>query len=74
VLIITSEDGLAYAKGALENMKQGTVYIDSSLPFPDAQARVVQQGFRETAGAKEAAKYSLSYMLEKEGFFGSTPD
>ncbi len=69
VLIITSEDGLAYAKGALENMKQGTVYIDSSLPVPNTSARIVQHGFRETAGAKEAAKYSLTYVLQREGYF-----
>jgi len=69
VLIITSEDGLAYAKGALENMKQGTVYIDSSLPVPKTAARIEQHGFRETAGVKEAAKYSLGYVLQREGYF-----
>jgi len=69
VLIITSEDGLAYARTALDNMQTGLVFIDESLPVPDTKATLIRQPFRETAGAKEAAKYSLTYMLQREGYF-----
>jgi hypothetical protein len=69
ILIITSEDGLAYARTALGNMQKGLVFIDESLPVPDAKATIIRHPFRETAGVKEAAKYSLTYVLQREGFF-----
>ena len=69
ILIITSEDGLAYARTALGNMQQGLVFIDESLPVPDTQATVIRQPFRETAGSRNAALVSLLYMLKETGYF-----
>ncbi|MFH0760356.1 MAG: thiamine pyrophosphate-dependent enzyme [Bacteroidota bacterium] len=69
ILIITSEDGLAYARTALGNMQKGLVFIDESLPVPDTKATLIRQPFRETAGSRNAALFSLLYMLKETGFF-----
>ncbi|HBB91194.1 MAG TPA: hypothetical protein DC042_05615 [Bacteroidales bacterium] len=68
-LIITSDDGLAYAKGALAAMKEGTVYIDSSLPVPETKASVVTYAFREFAGSRNAALVGFLYLLKEAALY-----
>jgi 2-oxoglutarate ferredoxin oxidoreductase subunit beta len=65
ILIITSDDGLSYAKATLAAMKEGTVFIDSSLPAPETQAKVVASNFREQAGSRNAAMAAFLFMLRE---------
>jgi Pyruvate/2-oxoacid:ferredoxin oxidoreductase gamma subunit len=69
ILIITSEDGLAYARTALGLMQEGLVFIDESLPVPETKATLVRHPFRDMAGSRNAALYCLLIMLKQTGYF-----
>ena len=69
ILLITSEDGLAYARNTLTLMKEGTVYLDSTLPDPITGAEVKRFGFREVSGARNAAMTAFLLMLRDMGYF-----
>ncbi len=63
VIIITSQDGLEYTSATLKNMKKGLLIIDSSLSLPDTGIKVLKHNFREIAGSRSAAIYSLLFYL-----------
>jgi len=69
ILLITSEDGLAYAHNALSSMKSGTVFIDASLPEPETAARVIRYDFREHAGSRNAALIAFLFMLKQTDLY-----
>jgi len=70
ILIITSQDGLNYAKAALTNMSvDGFIFIDESLMLPETKAKVTQHDFRSKAGSKFASIYALLYYLNFSNIF-----
>lgn len=69
VLIVTSTDGLGYARAAAERMKEGVIYIDESLDAPKTAAKVVKVPFRERVGAKSSAMYAVFYVTHHEKFY-----
>jgi pyruvate/2-oxoacid:ferredoxin oxidoreductase beta subunit len=69
VMIITSEDGLAYSRGALNNMDMGLLIIDEELDVPNTSVEVHRFPFRKMAGNKTAALFSLLYYLKKKETF-----
>jgi pyruvate/2-oxoacid:ferredoxin oxidoreductase beta subunit/Pyruvate/2-oxoacid:ferredoxin oxidoreductase gamma subunit len=66
VAIITSVDGLGHSKKRIEAMKEGTLFIDSSLPVPSTGANVVQHDFR-SIGARDASIFAVFYFAAKTG-------
>lgn len=68
-MIITSEDGLQYAQPTLTRLQASTVYIDDSLVIPQTQARIVRVKFRETVGGKDAALFSMFWLLQDSKVF-----
>lgn len=64
IAIVTSQDGLEYSKKRIESMKQGTLYIDSSLQVPSTKAQVIQYDFRE-GHARDASILSVFYFAKK---------
>ncbi|HPD96597.1 MAG TPA: thiamine pyrophosphate-dependent enzyme [Tenuifilaceae bacterium] len=69
VLVITSPEGLAFAKATIANMKQGAMlFIDSSLEAPETKATVIPVPFREKVGARNSALYSIFYLIHKNGY------
>jgi len=66
-VVITSADGLAHNRQRIEGMTQGTVWIDDTLPEPQTGARVQVRDFRERAGARNAAIYSLLTFVDESG-------
>jgi len=64
VAIITSTDGLAHSKSRIEQMKGGTLFIDSSLTVPKTEATIVQHDFRNI-GARDSSIYSAFYFAAK---------
>lgn len=64
IAIITSQDGLEHSKKRVEAMKQGTLYIDSSLPIPSTKANIVQYNFRES-NPRDASLLSIFYFAKK---------
>lgn len=66
-LIITSEDGLHWAKPKLATMRSGRVFVDASLPEPEAAVSVVVRDFRTPFGAKNAALLALATVAQEEG-------
>lgn len=69
ILIITSFDGLNYAKAAAGRMKSGIIYIDSTLVVPQIGAEVVKLPFRERVGARNSAMYGVFYLINQKGIF-----
>jgi pyruvate/2-oxoacid:ferredoxin oxidoreductase beta subunit len=69
VLIITSVDGLNYAKAAAARMKGGLLLVDESLDVPQTGAKVVKFPFRERVGARNSAFYSIFWYLNNNNPF-----
>ncbi len=69
VMMITSDDGLAYSMGILKNMDKGLVIVDEELNVPESKATVVRFPFRMNAGNKTAALFSLLFYLKKADVF-----
>jgi len=69
VLIITSADGLGYARAAAGRMKGGLLMIDQSLDLPETGAEVVRLPFRERAGGRNSALHSMFQLVERTGIF-----
>jgi 2-oxoglutarate ferredoxin oxidoreductase subunit beta len=63
VLIITSSDGLSYARGTAGGMKKGKILIDDQLQPPVTGAEIVKIPFRSRAGDKSSSMYSIFYLL-----------
>jgi 2-oxoglutarate/2-oxoacid ferredoxin oxidoreductase subunit beta len=69
VLIITSNEGLTYARAAAGRMKGGILLIDESLEAPVTGARVIKVPFRERVGARNSALYSIFWYLNHSNIF-----
>jgi len=69
VLIITSPDGLGYARAAAGRMKHGVIYIDETLEVPQTGARIEKVPFRERVGAKSSALYAVFYAVHYEKLY-----
>ncbi|MGC8916050.1 MAG: thiamine pyrophosphate-dependent enzyme [Thermoanaerobaculum sp.] len=65
-LVITSEDGLHWAKPKLAAMRGGRVFVDASLPVPQAPVPVEVRDFRKPFGAKNAALLALATLARDE--------
>ncbi len=63
VLIITSTDGLNYARAAAGRMRAGLMLIDETLEAPQTGAQVIKVPFRERVGARNSALYSMFWYL-----------
>jgi len=64
-VVITSEDGLGHNRGRIEAMAGGRVWIDGSLELPRSGAEVQVRDFRDRAGARNAAVYSLLTVVRE---------
>ncbi len=67
VVIVTSEDGLEHNRARIEGMTAGVVWIDSTLEAPQTGAEVQVRPFREEAGPRNAAIYSLLTFVKASG-------
>ncbi len=65
-LVITSEDGLHWARPKLLAMRHGRVFVDASLPKPEASVPVEVRDFRTPFGAKNAALLALATVAREE--------
>jgi len=64
-VIITSEDGLAFAKKTIEGLQPDNIlYIDDSLAAPKTLAQVVKHDFRNKLGARSSVLYAIAYFLQ----------
>ena len=68
VIIITSEDGLNFARKFVNNASEDTLLIiDSTLEVPETQARTVVHHFREHFGGRNASITALYEYLRQSG-------
>ncbi len=58
VAIISSQDGLNHNRQRIEKMKDGLLFIDSSLEVPPTKARVISHDFR-CIGSRNASIYAV---------------
>jgi 2-oxoglutarate ferredoxin oxidoreductase subunit beta len=69
VLIITSSDGLSYARAAAAGMKKGKILIDDQLEPPVTGAEVIKVPFRSRAGERNSSLYSIFWYLNTSNIF-----
>lgn len=64
VMIICSNDGLAYGKSTSEKMtEKGSIYIDYELNATNSKAKFTNHNFREKLGGRNAALLALFYFV-----------
>ena len=63
VLIITSSDGLSYARAPAAGMKNGKILIDDKLETPATEAEIIKVPFRKRVGEKNCSLYSIFWFL-----------
>ena len=68
-LIVTSADGLEYARPTARKMKGGLLLIDQSLETPETGAETVKLPFREKAGGRYCSLYSTFCYLKRSAIF-----
>ncbi len=69
VLIITSTDGLGYAKATAAKMQKGIVLVDEMVDSPKTNAKVIRVAFRERVGARNSSLYSIFWFLNNQPIF-----
>lgn len=69
VLLITSADGLAYARQTAAKMSAGLLMVDRSLEIPATGAEAVQMPFREKGGRRKSSLYSMFAYLGRTAIF-----
>ena len=68
-VIVLTDDGRDYAREVIRSMTDGTVWIDSDVGLPDTAARVRPFNFTERMGTRNAAIYSIFYLLTENRIF-----
>lgn len=67
--IVLTEDGKNYAKKLLQKMKTGMVLADASITVENPENEVKQFNFTERLGIRNAAMYSVFYLVAKNQIF-----
>ncbi len=70
MVIVTSQDGLAHNKQRIESMKNGKLFIDSSLEVPQTQAEVISYDFR-SVGERNASVFAILFWALKTGIIST---
>ncbi|MFP4469815.1 MAG: thiamine pyrophosphate-dependent enzyme [Bacteroidales bacterium] len=69
VVIVTSDDGLAFARKRITGLGEDKLLlIDSSLQTPETKARVISLPFREQAGGRNAMMFAMFHYLKEKQF------
>jgi len=63
VLVLTSDDGLEYGRATAGKMSRGHLFLDTSLVPPETGAKITIHPFRERAGSRNSALYSLFFLV-----------
>ena len=63
ILVITSSDGLSYARATAAGMKNGKILIDDQVETPSSGAEIIMVPFRKRAGEKNCSLYSIFWFL-----------
>lgn len=66
VAVITSADGLAHNRQRIAAMKDGHLFLDSSLEVPETGARIIRHDFRGI-GVRNASIYAVLLFAMKTG-------
>lgn len=66
-VIVTSADGLEHNRDRIRRMEGGTVWLEESLEAPETGAKVQLRDFRDRAGPRNAAIYSLLTFVHESG-------
>jgi len=66
VIIVTSEDGLKFAKKLIDNATEETLLlIDDSIEIPVTKARIIAKNFRELVGGRNAVTMAMFEYLHQ---------
>ncbi|MCF8228960.1 MAG: 2-oxoacid:acceptor oxidoreductase family protein [Bacteroidales bacterium] len=69
VMIVTSADGLKFARKQIEKLSEDKIlFIDESLEKPETKAQLISMPLRKEAGARNAMIFALFHYLQKEEF------
>jgi pyruvate/2-oxoacid:ferredoxin oxidoreductase beta subunit len=67
--IVLTMDGYNYAKAMISRLKHGNVWVDSEIMIENTEANMNKFNFIERLGARNAAFYSIFYLVSKIKFF-----
>ena len=68
VILVTSEEGLKFAKKLIEKVSEKSLLIiDSTLEIPDTREKVISHHFREHFGGRNASIVTLYEYLRQTG-------
>lgn len=67
--IILTEEGKNYGKDVITSMKKGALWVDSAISLPPHDAATQDFNFTERKGVRNAAMYSVFYMIQKSRLF-----
>lgn len=70
IAIVTSADGLLHSKSRIGRMKQGMLFIDSSLEVPDTGAGIVSCDFR-SMGVRSACLAAILMFVSRTGYISA---
>ncbi|PIE51917.1 hypothetical protein CSA37_01265 [Candidatus Fermentibacteria bacterium] len=65
--LVTSEEGMKRALSRITSMKEGTLFLDSSLEAPETSAEVRKLDYRKPMGARTASLLSAADFIQKSG-------
>jgi Pyruvate/2-oxoacid:ferredoxin oxidoreductase gamma subunit len=66
ILVITSRDGLDFARPIVARMKKGLILVDSSLELPENGSRIVRKDLRGRVRARDVSLFSVMALLKED--------
>lgn len=66
--LVTSVDGLKKGLSKIENMTDGTLYLDSSLEAPETATKVEINNYRKPMGPRSASLLQAANFVKETGF------
>jgi pyruvate/2-oxoacid:ferredoxin oxidoreductase beta subunit len=68
-IIVLTEDGKDYAREVIASMSHGAIWADAAIALPEHQVEARSFNFMERMGARNAAIYSIFYLLTENRIF-----
>ncbi len=68
-VIVLTDDGNDYARDVIASMTHGTIWSDSAIALPENQVENRSFNFTERMGARNAAIYSVFYLVSENRIF-----
>ena len=68
-VIVLTDEGRDYAREVITSMTHGTIWVDGGISLPECSTEVRTFDFTDRMGARNAAIYSVFYLLTENRIF-----